>query len=265
MGCDRPAAIRRARRPLTLAAPRGTSPPATYWLLVYGSLILIAETVLALVDVALGAMLHALILIAVASHAAYSRVPGGADLPVIGLVPLIRLLSIVLLIPGIDPIYWLGLVGAPALAGAALAMRAMSASFADIGLARPRSWWEQASMASVGLPLGWLAVNVVRLPGMPAEGVHPAVFLAMVVPFVVLLEELVYRGLIQRAASVHGAMVAVLAPNIFYAATYFSTTLAGAILFMGATGVLFSFIRYRTGSLWGVIGANLLLRIGLQI
>lgn len=245
-------------------APRGIR-PGTLWLLVYGSLILFGEAVLALFNVALGAALHAVILVAVATHAAYSRLPGGTQLPILGLVPLIRLLSIVMLIPGIAPVYWYGLVGAPALVAAGLAIRAMGASLADLGLGRPQSVMEQLVAASVGLPLGWLAVNIVRLPGLPAEGVHPLVFIAMVAPFVVLLEELIFRGLLQRAASMHGALVGIVAPNIFYAATYFSTTSAGAILFMGATGMLFSFIVYRTGSLWGVIGANLLLRVALQI
>ena len=245
-------------------APRGIL-PGTQWVLVYGSLVLMAEAVLALVDVAVGAALHAAILVAVATHAAYSRVPRDAQLPVLGLVPLIRLLSIVMLVPGIAPIYWLGMVGAPALLAVGLAMRAMGASPADLGLGRPRSISEQAIVATVGLPLGWVGVNVVGLPGMPAEGVSPLLFVAMVGPFVVLLEELVYRGLLQRAAAAHGALVAIVAPNFFYAATYFSTALSGAILFMGVTGVLFSLIVYRTGSLWGVIGANMLLRIALQI
>jgi len=245
-------------------APQGIR-PGTHWLLVYGGLILIGEAILALFDVALGAAIHAVLLIAVASHAAYSRHEGDAQLSVMGLIPLVRLLSIVMLIPGIAPIYWYALIGAPALVAAGLAIRAMGASLADIGLGRPQSLMEQVVAASIGLPLGWIAVNVIRLPGLPAEGVHPLLFLAMVAPFVVLLEELIFRGLLQRAATPHGPLVAIVAPNLFYAATYFSTASTGDILFMGAVGMLFSFIVYRTGSLWGVIGANLLLRIALQI
>jgi membrane protease YdiL (CAAX protease family) len=249
---------------VTAGARRGV-PPGAHWVLIYGNLVLVAEAVLALVDVAIGAALHGAILLAVATHSAYSRVPLESQLPVLCLISLMRLLSIVMLVPGFLPIVWLVLVGAPALLGVLLAVRAMVGSPAGIGLGRPRSVIEQAAIASVGLPLGWIGVNLLGLPAFPADGVNPAVFVAVTALFVVLLEELLFRGLLQREASAYGAVAAVVAPNVFYAATYFSTAIGAAIVFMALTGILFSLAVHRTGSLWGVIGANLLLRIALQI
>ena len=249
---------------MTAVARRGVHSGA-HWVLVYGNLVLVAEAVLALVDVAIGAALHGAILLAVATHSAYSREPIGSQLPVLCLISLMRLLSIVMLVPRFPPIVWLVLVGAPALLGVLLAMRAVVGSPAGIGLGRPRSLVEQAAIATLGFPLGWVAVNVLGLPSFPAEGVHPAVFVAVTAVFVVLLEELLFRGLLQREASAYGLVAAIVAPNVFYAATYFSTAIGGAIVFMALTGILFSFIVHRTGSLWGVIGANLLLRVALQI
>ena len=248
-----------------IAVPRSRRLPGAEWILVYGALIVVAELVVGFVDVVLGAALHAVLLIAVATHSAYSRLQIQAPLAFLGLVPLLRLLSIVMLVPGLPPIVWLVLVGGPALIGAILAVRAMDMSLGEVGLGLPRSLTEQAVIGLLGLPLAWVAVNVAGLPGLAMAGVDPLLFVGVTAVFVVLLEELVFRGLLQRAAMTNGVVPGILLPNVLYAATYVSTAVPAAVAFMGLTGVVFSVVVHRTGSLWGVIGANLLMRVALQI
>jgi hypothetical protein len=235
------------------------------WLLVYGSLIILAEAILVLVNVAVGVLLQAAVLVVVVSHHALARSPRDPLLPVLALVPLIRLLSIAMPIPGTAPIFTYVLVGAPALLGALLTARAIGASRAELGLGRPTSLLEPAKIATIGLPLGLVARSVGGVSPMAIGDAHPVLFLVIVTLCVVLLEELVFRGLLQRAATTRSRLLGIVTPNVLYAAMYFGSGSAAAVLFMGLTGSLFGWVVSRSGSLWGVIAAHVLMRVVIQI
>ena len=247
-------------RGLTLApsAPRN-------WLLVYGSLIVLAEAIIVLVNVAAGVLLQAAILIVVVSHHAFARSPRDPVLPVLALVPLIRLLSIAMPIPGAASISTYVLVGVPALFGTLLAARAIGATRSDLGLGRPGSLTKTATIALIGLPLGLVARSVGGVSPMAIGDAHPVLFLVIVTLCVVLLEELVFRGLLQRAATTRSRLLGIVTPNVLYAAMYFGSGSAAAVLFMGLTGSLFGWVVSRSGSLWGVIAAHVLMRLVIQI
>lgn len=244
-----------------IGAHRVTPP----WLLLYGSAIILAEAVLALVSVTVGVLLQAAILIVVVSHFVFARPPRDRYLPVLGIVPLIRLLSIVMPIPGAEPISAYALVGAPALLGVFLSARAIGVSRAELGLGRPASLLEPALIATIGLPLGLVARSFGGLAAVPIDGVHPLLFVAVIALFVVLLEELVFRGLLQRVVSTRSRLLGIVAPNLIYAAMYLGSGSTVTVLFMGLTGALFSWAVSRTGSLWGVLGAHLLVRLVVQV
>lgn len=243
----------------------GAHRATTNWLLVYGSIFILAEAILVLVNVAAGIVLQAALFILVASHNAFAKLPRDPQLPVLGLVPLIRLLSLAMPIPDAVPIATYALVGAPALLGVLLTARAIGASRGELGLRRPTSFVEPALIATIGIPLGLVARGVGGLSPLAAGGVHPLLFIAVVVPFVVLLEELVFRGLLQRAATTRSQLLGIVAPNILYAGMYFGSGSAATVLFMGLTGILFGWVVSRSGSLWGVLGAHLLLRVVVQV
>lgn len=235
------------------------------WLLVYGSLIVLSEAILVLVDVALGILLLAAVFIIIVSHNALARPPRNPLLPVLALVPLIRLLSVAMPIPGAAPISVYALVGAPALIGAILVARAIGASRQDLGLGRPARPVEVVLSTLIGVPLGLLARGVVGLAPISVEGVHPLLFVAIAVPFVVLLEELVFRGLLQRVATSRSRLIGIVAPSVLYAAMYFGSGSASVVLFMGITGIIFGVMVSRQHSLWGVLGAHMILRVLVQI
>ena len=242
-------------------APRAT----TSWLLVYGSLIILAEAILVLASPAVGILLQASLLLVIVSHNALARPPRDPVLPVLALLPLIRLLSVVMPIAGTDPISVYVLVGAPALLGAILVARAIGASRTDLGLALPTPPVATALTVTLGLPLGFVARQVVGLSPIAASGVHPLLLAAIGVPFVVFLEEFVFRGLLRRVATTHSPLVGLVVPSVLYAAMYFGSGSATVVLFMGLTGAIFGLLAGRTGSLWGVMGAHLLLRILVQL
>ena len=83
--------------------------------------------------------------------------------------------------------------------------------------------------------------------------------------FAALIEELIFRWLLQDVAvRLLGPPGLVLA-NALYASTYAGSLSAGFALFMGAVGLAFAVAVRRTGLLWGVVAAHALLDLGLLV
>jgi hypothetical protein len=250
-----------------LSAPRfaGLGRLPSTWFLAYGGAFIVSEAVLIFGDIAVGVLLEAAILVVVISHSALTRPPRDPALPILALLPLIRLLSVALPIPGTAEIFPYALVGAPVLLGAVLSARAMGASRTDLGLGRPASIGTIALIAAIGLPLGLVARAADLILPLATGDANPLVVLAVVVLFVAFLEEFVFRGLLLRVASEGSRLAGIAAASVLYAAMYFGSGSAAAVVFMGLTGALFGYLAGRSGSLWGVLGAHLLLRLVVQI
>lgn len=239
--------------------------PTPNWLLVYGSLIVIAEVVLLVISIEVGALIHAGILFGLAAHNTFSHTPKDPQLPALMLLPLIRLLSIVMPVAELDLQYWYALTGIPALIGAVLVMRAMRVSPSALGLGRPRWPAVDAVMASMGIPIGLILVSTAGATAGLQGDFTPISFLVIVIPSVVVLEELVFRGILQHVAAIRSPNISILIPNVLYATMYLGSGNGPLALAMGGMGVLFSAMVARTGSLWGVLGAHLLMRLVLQL
>jgi membrane protease YdiL (CAAX protease family) len=245
-------------------APRvsGRDDRTPNWSLVYGAGIVIAEATLVAVDVRLGATLHAALLIALAAHVAFGRMPKDPQLPVLALLPLTRLVSLVMPTDTFDPELWYALIGGPVLAAAILTSRAISLPASRLGLRWPVQLLPQVLIALGGLALGFLLARGdtdLGLRGTPT----PAEAVVLIVVFVVPLEELLFRGLLQYTAGIRGPGLAIGVPNVLYAAMYFGAGTEVALL-MGGIGTLFSVAVARTGLLWGVLAAHVLMRLVIQ-
>jgi uncharacterized protein len=234
------------------------------WLLVYGTLIVLAEVVLVVFSPIMGIALHAIVLIGLASHNTFARTPKDPQIPILMLLPLVRLVGIVMVIPEFPAISWYALAGAPALVGTMLVLRATFLSPGTLGLGRPDSLRQTLFMSLSGIPLGLIISGLVG-PRAALHGEPDALlFLAVVLPFVVLLEELIFRGALQRVTTARAPNLAILVPNVLYASLYLGS--GGPIaLAMGGVGIILSAGVMRTGSLWGAIGAHFLLRVVLQV
>ena len=246
---------------------RGTaagSNPRTNWLLVYGSLIVLAEAALALVNPMAGVIMLTAIFVTIISHHGFAPLPRDPGLPILALLPLVRLLSMAMPIPGIPTASVYLLVGGPALIGAALAARAIGLSRRELGFALPKPLYGPLLVAALGVPLGLVARTIGGVAPIAAPGLSPILFLIVVAVFIVLFEEFAFRGLLYRVAATRSASVGLAASSILYAAMYFGSGSASAVLFMGLTGVVFGLAVSRTGTLWGVLGAHLIMRLLIQ-
>lgn len=239
--------------------------PIPNWLLVYGSLIVLAEVIFVLGRVELGVLLQGGVLFGLAAHNTFSHTPKDPQLPALMMLPLIRILSVVMPMSSVDPMYWYALTGAPALLGIVLVTRAIRLHMGALGLRRPASVSVEVVMALMGIPIGLILVSTAGSSMQIRGDVTVVGFALVVLPFVVVLEEVVFRGVLQHVAAIRSPNLSILIPNVFYAAMYLGSGNGALALAMGGMGVLFSAMVARTGTLWGVLGAHLLMRIVVQL
>lgn len=223
------------------------------------------EVVLVFVNLALGVLLDAIVLGAILWLQAVS--PGHLErrtMVPLALVPLLRILSLTMPLPGIPPVYWTGLVGAPLAIGAVLAARAAGLGRGDLGLKRS-PWLPQVAIAALGLPAG-LAAWLIGVPTPFVEdGATPAEIILvalLLVVFVAVTEEFIFRGVVQAGLSVAYARGAVLMGAVLYGTLYLASLSLGYAVFMTLIGLLFGLLADRTGSIVGVCASHAILVLG---
>jgi membrane protease YdiL (CAAX protease family) len=174
------------------------------------------------------------------------------ELAAFALVPLARLLGLVMPLGHVLPVYWNALVGVPLAVGIVATTRSLGLTWRQLGLRRaPLA--AQLVVVATGVPLGLAAYLALRPTGAPHAGAA-----AVLVVAVAVVEEVLFRGLLQRAA---GPAVAAAA----YAVTAIAGASAGYVLVAAVTGAWFSYVVARRRCLWGVIGAHALAATGLVL
>jgi membrane protease YdiL (CAAX protease family) len=123
----------------------------------------------------------------------------------------------------------------------------------------------QVAIALAGAPLGIAAFEILT----PAPVISPLTgpnFLGgafILIVFSAFLEELIFRGLLQRGARELFGRLGLVIVSVLYASLYVGSLSAPYIAFVGAVGLMFAVAVERTGILWGVVGAHSLLNVGL--
>lgn len=216
----------------------------------------LAEALTTLLIQPVGLVLHGLLLLGITAHAALE--PDHARqrlLLALTLAPLIRILSLSLPLAGLAQIYWYAIVGAPLFVAAFFAVRASGYSAASIGLRVTRRGLPvQLLIGLTGLLFGFMEYFILRPPALaPALGLQqiivPAVILTV---FTGLLEEVVFRGLMQRAAGDSLGRWGVLYVALVFAVLHFGYKSPADVVFVLAVGLFFGYCVARGGSLLGV-------------
>jgi uncharacterized protein len=168
------------------------------------------------------------------------------------LAPLFRIVSIMIQMPEISRVYWYVIGSIPVLVGAFSVMRVLVYRPRDVGLT-----FSSPVIQLLGVPLGiYLAVlgytvlqtdNLAALISVP-DTLFPALVLVATTGIV---EELVFRGVIQRAARILGPFGFVF-PAVIYSAMQIGHGSITLVLFSLAAGLIFGFIVKKTGSIAGV-------------
>jgi hypothetical protein len=245
------------REPLTMAL----------WPVAYLAAIVVAEIISSAVDVRLGAVVNAMLVVALSVHGGLA---GDATLrralPILALLPLIRLVSVGMSLSMVPESWWYAAAGVPVLTAAVLAARFADFSPSTLGFGRARPL-PQLLIALTGMPLSDLALRILGYPPALDTSSRTDLVLAVVgvVVFVGLTEELVFRGLLQRSLVELFGEPGVVAAAVAFGIFHLGTLSAPYAAFMLGVGLFFGWCVHRTGSLWGVVGAHALFALLLLV
>jgi hypothetical protein len=226
------------------------------WALIYLIAITIAEALTAsIIEARQGIILHSLILVVLILQGAATRqVHLRRLLLVLALAPLIRIVSISLPLKEVTNfVYWYLIIGTLLFMGALFAAKITGLSFKRMGFSLT-GWPKQLVFSLTGFLLGFMEYFILRPPPLIPEWDWGAfLFAALVLMiFTGLLEEFIFRGLVQEAAIASMGAWGILYGAVLFAILHLGYRSWQDVLFVFIVGLTFGFIVQRTRSLLGV-------------
>lgn len=230
----------------------------------YLALVITAEIVAASGRVLAGAFLDGAILVILVNLYYFIRKPEiRRFILALGLVPLMRILSVAIPVPQIPLIFWYALIGFPLLVAALIVVRKNGLPQLTQNLSTSQ-WFIQSLFGLTGIPLGFLAGQILTRPA----PILPATTLGWIIMGSIVLslssgfaEEIIFRGLVQNSIIEIYGSIGLFVMGIFYTGMLLGALDPRYIIFFGLTGLLFSLWVKVSHSLWGVILAHSLLNI----
>jgi hypothetical protein len=128
--------------------------------------------------------------------------------------------------------------------------------------------WEQAGVALVGVPLGWIEYQILRpaalLPGDNIKMLILAGFILLV--FTGFVEEVIFRGIMLKAADDYlGKTHSLFYGCFIFAVLHIIHYSPLDVVFVFGVALMFIFLVRRTGSLLGVVVAHGITNIMLYL
>jgi len=235
--------------------------------LIYLMALTAAESLTVLILPQVGLILHGLLLIALIVHASLAtRGPQQRLLWALTLAPLIRLLSLSLPLARIEIVYWYLIIGVPLLASTYVAARSSGYTAAKVGLnARALPWQFLISLTGIGL--GYTEYVILRPEPLATSLTLDQIWFPALVLFIFtgFLEEIIFRGVMQRAATESLGRLGVLYVSIVFAVLHLGYQSVLDVVFVFLVAMFFGFVVTRTRSILGVTIAHGLTNIGLFI
>lgn len=225
----------------------------------------LAELLTATINVQLGLILHALLLIGLAIYSAVGSGSARRKLAMaLTVAPLIRLLSLSLPLTSFPQLAWYPIVAVPLLLTTALIVRQMGISRQSIGL-QIKNLPLQLALISGGLGLGWTEYAILH-PAPVINNYNWLVGTLGVISLVVFTgfnEEIIFRGLLQATAIVVLKRTALIYVALLFAALHIGYLSLFDLIFVFAVGLLFGYIVRWGGSILGVSLAHGLTNVTL--
>ena len=241
---------------------------------VYFAIFALAETMVAVDQATAGAIIDGVLLLGLVNHYALTapaqrvrrRGTVSDALPVLTLLPLMRILSLALPLGSLPVISRYITIGGSVLVSAAMTGRLIGLHSSELGL-RVDSWRRQLKIAVVGLPLGLLGY-VIAKPAPLTNHASIAVLVGQILVlavFVAFAEELLFRGMLQATLHRVAGLSGVAWSTLLFTAAYLGTRDLAFIPFVALIGLLFGACARRTGSIAGATMAHALLLAGLLV
>jgi hypothetical protein len=222
--------------------------------LAYLACVAVAEILVTFAEPRLGMLAHCALLLALLYHS--SRVSGSRErafLVCLAFAPLIRILSLSMPLTQFPVVYWYLFTSIPLFAAAWVAGRTLGYRWTELGLTW-RGWPVQLAIGLTGVVFGALEYLILRPePLVPALGWKQIWWPAMVLLVSTgLLEEMIFRGLLQRSACDVLGRWGVSYVALLFAVLHIGYRSAVDVLFVLAVGLFFGWTVQRTRSLLGV-------------
>jgi uncharacterized protein len=242
-------------------------PKSMYIPLAYLAALTLAEALTTLAIPQIGLILHGLLLVMLILHATlFARRGLQKFLITLTLAPLIRLMSLSLPLLNFPFIYWYALIGIPLMLAAFLVLRTTGFKADRIGLNMHKLPW-QLVVGLTGLVLGFMEYIILR----PNPLVEALTWQQILLPSLILLvftgflEELIFRGLIQRGAAGTVGHFGLLYVAILFAVLHLGYHSILDLIFVFVVALFFGLVVTRTGSLLGVTLSHGLTNITLYL
>jgi len=208
------------------------------------------------------------VLFALLLHSSFSSYPRRGLLLALAVAPLIRLISMAVVLTGAPPVLWYPLSGVPLFAAGVIALRTLGLSRADVRLRLSRIP-TQLLIGLLGLPLGLMEFVLVRPSELVTEytASWPTLvgFALILVLCVGVLEEFLFRGLLQAAAERWLGAGGLVFASVVFAVLHISDGSFISVGFAMCLALTFGWLVKRTGSLLGVSLAHSLTSISASL
>ncbi len=240
--------------------------PAYYLLL-----LAVAELMVATFSPQLGLGLHTALLIILPIHYAFAQQAGASVAPLLlslTLAPLIRIMSLTLPLAHLPLMSWYLIIAMPVFAAGIVVAYTLKIGARHLGFTL--SWRGlpiQMAIGLSGLVLGGCEFLILHpAPLVNREYIWQMVFAAIALLIGTgLLEEFIFRGVMQQAAIQAGIKGGPVYINLVFTAMHIGYLSLADLVFVFAVGMFFSWLVTRTGSLVGVVIAHSLTNIVLYL
>lgn len=235
------------------------------FLTIFSILIVLAELSVAMINSIAGIIFDSIALLGLINYIVFvgeSRFQKTAF--ALALIPLLRILSLAVPLIQVPEIYWYVLVGVPFLGTMFLFSRYARFSWDNLRL-KLGAVPSQLVVGLSGIPFGLAAFEILRPKPLPISSSWISLGIAALILFLFVgfLEEVLFRGILQRAALDTFGSLGIIFVSVIYGFVYSGSLSIIYILFVAITGWLYALWVKRSGSLWGSITARSLWNIGL--
>jgi membrane protease YdiL (CAAX protease family) len=246
--------------PPTRVGPRAIRVSA----ILFMAFIIGAEVVTVMIGLLPGAILYGILLVGLLNYYYFSHTVEERRIYLaLTLVPVLRFLSLAMPNPLVSQVFWYVMIGLPLLVSVIRVAGVNGLSSLRIDLTGVK-WAGQFMIGLSGIPLGVIAALSLKAPLDVSANLDLLWFIFLIIVitlFGAVIEEIIFRGLIQRALSYPFGWLSVVFSSILYASMFLGTLSPNAILLYGLSGLLFSVWVKLSNSLWGVIMAHSLMNI----
>ena len=220
----------------------------------YLTALAVAELLTALIEPRVGLVLHGVLLVILLLHTALTwEHPSHGLLLSLAFAPLIRLLSLSLPLAGVPLVYWYFITSVPLSIAAVIILRTLDFSWAGIGI-NLRAFPVQLLVGLTGLAFGYIEYQILEPEPLAKAFTWEQLWVPVLILFIStgFVEELIFRGVMQRAATEALGRFGLLYVAVLFAVLHVGYKSLLDVLFVLGVALFFGWVVAKTGSILGV-------------